>query len=59
MYSSRKLCWFSPQDGREIPIDSRDQKLSTSSSVVLVDVKVCNRFTRVLEGAEEVCNGPE
>ncbi len=51
MYSSRKLCWFSAQDGREIPIDSRDQKLSTSSSVVLVDVKVCNRFTRVLEGA--------
>ena len=59
MYSSRKLSWFSAQDGREIPIDSRDQQRFRSRSVVLVDVKVCSRFTRVLESAEEVCNVPD
>ena len=42
-----------------MPIDSRDQNLSRSSSVLFVDLTVCNRFIRVLEGLEGVGNGPE
>jgi hypothetical protein len=55
----QEILLVSVRDDEVMPIGLRDQNLSRSSSALLVDLTVCNRFTMVLEGLEGVGNGPE